>query len=283
MRPLCALRNLVRTGCSMTLVPFVESAGGSRGVAPGPARFAFGQPFVLRHRVVFHDLALEDPHLDPAGAVGRARGGDAGIDVGAERVQRHPALAIPFHPRDLGAAEPARAVDADALGAQAHGRLHGAFHRPAECDAALQLLRDRFRDQLRIELGLADLDDIDDHVGIGELRHAPAQLFDVGALLADHHARTRRMDRHPGLLVRTLDHDLRHRGLLELLHQLLADLHVLVQQHAVAALAGVPARIPRSVDAETQPDRIYLLTHWSSPAMPRLRPHGPRWSGWRTA
>src|SRR6266568_4814201 len=108
--------------------------------------------------------------------------------------------------------------------------------------------------------------------------------IDVGTLLTDHHARTRRMDRHPGLLVRTLDHDLRHRGLLELLHQLGADLHVLVQQHAVAALAGVPARIPRSVDAETQPDRIYLLAHWSSPAMPRpwLRLRGPRWSGSRT-
>src|SRR5207253_2986346 len=151
----------------------------------------------------------------------------------------------------------------EAPGAEARGGLHGALHRPAERDPALQRLRDRFRDQLRVELGLADLDDIDDHVGIGELRHAPAQLFDVGTLLADHHARTRRMDRHPGLLVRPLDHDLRHRGLLELLHQVVADFHVLVQQHAVAALAGVPARIPRSVDAETQPDRIYLLAHWS--------------------
>ena len=34
--------------------------------------------------------------------------------------------------------------------------------------------------------------------------------------------------------------------------QLLADLHVLVQQRAVLVLAGVPARIPGAVDAEPQ-------------------------------
>jgi hypothetical protein len=72
-----------------------------------------------------------------------------------------------------------------------------------------------------------------------------AQLLDVGALLADHHARTRRMDRHPALLVRPLDHDLRDRRLLELLHELLADLDVLVQQLAVLACGRTSAN-PRS-------------------------------------
>ena len=42
------------------------------------------------------------------------------IDVGAQRVQRHPALAIPLRPRDLRAAEPAAAIDPDALGTQTH-------------------------------------------------------------------------------------------------------------------------------------------------------------------
>ena len=87
---------------------------------------------------------------------------------------------------------------------------------------------------------------------VGELGDLPAQLLDVGALLADDHARPRRLDGDPALLVRPLDHDLRYRRLLELLHQLLADLHVLVQQRAVLALAGVPARIPGAVDAEPQ-------------------------------
>jgi len=81
-----------------------------------------------------------------------------------------------------------RAVDADALRAKPHRRLHGALHGAAERDAALELLGDRFGDQLRIEFRLADFEDVDDDVAIGELGHHLAQLLDVGALLADHHA-----------------------------------------------------------------------------------------------
>ena len=88
-----------------------------------------------------------------------------------------------------------------------------------------------------------------------------AQLVDVGALLADHDARASRVDRDAALLMRTLDHDARNRGLLQFLVQDLADLDVLVQQLAVFGLAGEPARIPGPVDAETQSDRIDLLTH----------------------
>ena len=70
-----------------------------------------------------------------------------------------------------------------------------------------------------------------------------------------------RVDGDAALLVRPLDDDLRHRRLLELLHQLFADLDVLVQQRAVFGLAGVPARVPGAVDPDPQPDWIDLLTH----------------------
>src|SRR6185312_1396909 len=178
-------------------------------VATRPAAVALGHLLVLRHRVVLEDLALEDPDLDAAGAVGGERGRDAEIDVGAQRVQRHAAFAIPLHARDLSAAEAARTVDTDAFRTEAHRRLNGALHRAAERDTALELLSDRLGDQLRVELWLADLDNIDDHVRVGQLRNHLAQLLNVGALLADHHAGTGRMDRHAALLMRTLDHDLR--------------------------------------------------------------------------
>src|SRR6185369_8084738 len=113
---------------------------------------------------------------------------DPVVDVGAQRMQRHATLAIPLHARDLGAAQAPRAVDADATSAEPHGRLHGALHGTAEGDAALELLGDRFRHQLRVELGLPDLDDVDHDVGLGELGHLLAQLLDIGALLADHDA-----------------------------------------------------------------------------------------------
>src|SRR3972149_5607819 len=94
IRPLCALRNLVRIGCSMAYVslPSIRSLGG----------------------------------------------------VGAQGGQRPAALAVPFHARDLGAAEPTGAVDADAFRAKPHGRLHRALHGAAESDAALEPLGDPF-------------------------------------------------------------------------------------------------------------------------------------------
>src|ERR1700704_3033954 len=238
----------------------------SSSVATRPRSVALGHLLVLRHRVVLKDLALEDPDLDAAGAERGERGGYAVIDIGAQRVQRHAAFAIPFHARDFGAAQTARAVDTNALGAKAHRRLHRALHGAAERDAALELLRDRFGDQRGVELGLADFDDVDDDVRGGDIGDLLAQLVDVGALLADHDARTRGVNRHPALLVRTLDHDTRDGGLLQFLVQDLADLDVLVQQLAVFGLAGEPTGIPGPVDAETQPDRIDLLTHLILPA-----------------
>src|SRR5713101_4373332 len=254
IRPLCAFRNFVFFGCIMAyaLKPFLFR---SSRVATRPRSVAFGHLLVLGHRIVLKDFALEDPDLDAAGSERRERGRDTVIDIGAQRMQRHAALAIPFHPRDFGAAETARAVDTNALGAKTHRRLHRALHGAAERDTALELLRDRFGDQRGVELGLADLDDVDDDVGGGDVGNALAQLVDIGALLADHDAGTRRVDRHAALLVRTLDHNPGDGRLLD----------ILVQQLAVFVLAGEPTRIPGPVDAEPQSDWIDLLTHRSLP------------------
>src|SRR5256885_436625 len=260
MRPLCAFRNFVFFGCIMALRP-QTFPNVSSGVAARPRSVALGHLLVLRHRIVLEDFALEDPDLDTAGAEGGERGGNAVIDVGAQRVQRHATFAVPLHARDFSAAETARAVDTNAFGAETHRRLHRPLHGAAESDAALELLRNRFGDQGGVEFGLADFDDVDDDVGSRDVGNPLAQLVDVGALLADHDARTRRMDRDAAFLVRTLDHDAGNRGLLEFLVQDLADLHVLMQQLAVLVLAGEPTGIPRAVDAETQSDWIDFLAH----------------------
>src|SRR3546814_4228293 len=52
-----------------------------------------------------------------------------------------------------------------------------------------------FRSQGGIDLRLADLDDVQVHVAGGQRLQRGAQLLDVGALLADHHAGTGRVDR----------------------------------------------------------------------------------------
>src|SRR6202007_1377538 len=111
----------------------------SSGIAARPRIVAFSHSLVLRHRIVLEDFTLEDPDLDTAGTERRERGRNAVIDVGAQRVQRHPPLAIPFHAGDFRAAQAARAVDTDAFGTETHRRLHRALHGATECNAALEL------------------------------------------------------------------------------------------------------------------------------------------------
>jgi hypothetical protein len=71
---------------------------------------------------------------------------------------------------------------------------------------------------MRVQFRLADFDDVQVQFRLGEVRQLLAQRLDVGALLADDDARTRGVNRDAALLVRTLDDDLRHAGLLALLH-----------------------------------------------------------------
>src|SRR5262249_61714853 len=95
----------------------------------------------------------------------------------------------------------------------------------------------------------------------GEPGALSPRLFDVGPLLADQHAGPRRVHRHAALLVRALDHDFGNPCLPLLLQDVVADVHVLVQQAAVLATVGEPTAIPRAVDADPQADRIDLVTH----------------------
>ena len=123
----------------------------------------FRLALVVRHRIVLHDLALEYPDLYAARAVGRLGGCDAVIDIGAQRVQRHAAFAIPFHAGDFRAAEPAAAGNADAERAEPHRGLNRALHHTAERHAALELLGDVFGDELGVDFWLADFDDVEMH------------------------------------------------------------------------------------------------------------------------
>src|SRR3954469_9633159 len=147
LRPFCSLRYFLLAGCSMSHSRF-----------PGGFLLAFGLGGGRRRLLALAQrLALEDEDLHADGAVGRLGFGEAVFDVGAQRVQRHAPLAIPLGARDLGAVQAPGAGDLDALRAQAHGVLHRALHRAAEHHALLELARDRVGDELRIELGLADL------------------------------------------------------------------------------------------------------------------------------
>src|SRR5690606_8207213 len=144
--------------------------------------------------------------------------------------------------------------------------LHGA----TEDNAAVYLLVDAIGDGLRSELRLTDLRDVDAQVGDGHLHHVGdlgAQLLDVLALLADHDARPRRVDRDIDLAGGTLDLNAAHRGIAELLLQEVAHHEIGVDVRRKVLGGCIPLRVPVASDAETNPDRIDFLTH-TQPLLP---------------
>src|SRR5207237_2068931 len=139
--------------------PFGHAAAATRGVLVAETRLA---PAARDAAVALrHDLALVDPDLD-ADAAGRGlRLDEAVVDVGADRVQRHAALRVLLGAAHLRAAQAAGALHLDARGAGTDRRRERPLHRAPERHAVLQLLRDRLRDELRVELGALDLVDVD--------------------------------------------------------------------------------------------------------------------------
>src|SRR5690606_230100 len=216
------------------------------------------------------DLALVDPYLDADHAIGGVSLGKPVVDVRAQGMQRHAAFAVPLRTGDLGAVEAAGDVDLDAQGTQAHRVADGALHRATEHDAALQLLRDRLGDQLRVQLGLAHLADVDVRRNAHHLADFLAQLLDVLTALADHNARAGGVDGDAGGLGRALDQDAADTGLGQLLAQHLADLEVGSQVVGVLALSGVPLRVPVLGDAQTDTGGMNFVTHITCP-LPRRR------------
>ena len=94
-------------------------------------------------------------------------------------------------------------------------------------------------DKLGIDLRLADLHDVQAHVGAGHRTELLAQLLDVRALLADDHAGARGIDGDAALLVRTLDDDARHAGGVSAVHPLGALVPALIQVPIFLALLHV--------------------------------------------
>src|SRR5438093_1454214 len=83
-------------------------------------------------------VALVDPRLHADAAEGGLSLAEAVVDVGPQRVQRHPTLAVELLAAHLGTAETAGALHADALGTRLLHGLHGALHRSPEADSAGQ-------------------------------------------------------------------------------------------------------------------------------------------------
>ena len=212
---------------------------------------------------------------------------EAVVDVRAQRVQRHAALAVELRAAHLGAAEAAGDLDADALGAGALGALQALAHRAAERHTGAELLGDALRDELSLGLGVLDLEDVELDLLAGELLEVGADALGLGAAAADHDARAGGVDVDANAVTGALDLDVRHAGAVEAdVLQQVADLDVLGHVVGVALTGlrrvGEPARHVVGGDPEAEAVRVYFLSHYllafllSWRPWPRQRPRRRR-------
>src|SRR6266581_949222 len=199
-----------------------------------------------------------DLHADPA--EGGPRLVEAVVNVGAQRVQRDAPFPVELRPGHLRAAEAAGALHPDALGPALHSGLHGLAHGTPERDPAGQLLRYPLGDQLGIDLGVLDLEDVELDLLAGQLLQVAADPVSLGAAAADDDAGPGRVDVHPDAVPGPLDLDLGDAGPLHAALQHPADRDVF-RDIVLVELVGIPPALEVGGDAEPEPVRIHFLAH----------------------
>jgi hypothetical protein len=164
--------------------------------------------------------------------------------------------------RDFRAAEATRNLDLDAAGAGFHRAHDALLHGATKRDALLELIDDVLTDQTGIEFRNLDLDDVHLDLLAGELLEVTADLVDADAALADDDTRLTGVHDHARLVGAALDLDFRDRGGARHAPEILANRHVFVEPRLIVLFLK-PAAVPRARDAETEPDRMDLLSHYS--------------------
>src|SRR5262249_49494688 len=114
--------------------------------------------------------------------------------------------------------------------------------------------------QLRVQLGVDDLLDVEVDLLPGPHLELVLQLLDLGALAADDDAGPRGRDRDARAIRGALDVDLRDPRVVQLILDEAPDLDVLVQEVRVR-LRREPARAPAPRDADPEADRMCFLAH----------------------
>src|SRR5450755_2072772 len=205
-------------------------------------------------------LALVDPDLHADAAERGAGLVEAVVDVRAQRVQWHPPLAVELRARHLRAAEAARALHPDTLGAALHRALHRLAHGPPEGHPAGQLLGDTLRDELGVDLRVLDLEDVQLDLLAGQLLQVGADAVRLGATAADDDARAGGVNVHPDPVPGPLDLDLGDAGPLHAALQQAADRHIFLDVFLVQ-LVGIPGAGEVGGDAKPEPVRVHFLSH----------------------
>ena len=206
------------------------------------------------------NLAFVDPALDADHAVGGVRLAESEIDIRAQRVQRKLPLQIPFRTRDFRAVQTSGNPDLNSLAAEAQRGVDSLAHGSAKRHAFFELQRDRFGNQLRVQLRLVDFLNIDEDFALGLLGQILLQLFDFRALAPDDDSGTGSVNSDAQLIAGTIDFDRADAGGLQALAQGVLELQILAQELGVILL-GEPPRPPGLGEAQPESVWMYFLPH----------------------
>ncbi len=114
---------------------------------------------------------------------------------------------------------------------------------------------------MRIQLRLADFGDVDMGRNTHHLGNLAAQAVNVLALLADHDAGARAVDRDARRFGRTLDLNAAHRGMLELLLDEVAHPKICLQVVGELGALRVPLGGPICGNAKPDACWMYFVAH----------------------
>jgi hypothetical protein len=118
------------------------------------------------------------------------------VDICAQGVQGYLALDLFLGAGDFRATQTATTDNFNAFGVRAHGFLHCLLHCAAKRYTFLQLFRDTAPNQISIQFGLANLQDIQAHTLFGLCLEHSAQSINLFTAFANDDTRFGGMNSH---------------------------------------------------------------------------------------
>ena len=191
--------------------------------------------------------------------------GQGVVNVGPQGVQGNLPQHHFFGAGDFRAGDAALDDDFDAFGAGLHGALGGLAHGAAVGDAALQLVGDVAGDQVGVEFGLFDFEDVELHPAAGDGLQLGAEVFDPLAIAPDQDSGAGGMDVDYAVLGAAVDFDPGDAGVGKgavFVADAAAQGQIFLDQAAVGgAVGGVPVGFPVFDDAETEAVWMGFMAH----------------------
>jgi hypothetical protein len=133
------------------------------------------------------------------------------VNIRAQSVQGNFPLNLFLGTRNFRAAQATAKQHTNTLRVRTHGLLNRLFHRAAERNALLQLLRNAATNQIGIQFRRANLNDVQTHALLGHGFQLSAQFINFRAAAANHNAWFSGVNRHRDLVCgRALNLDTRN-------------------------------------------------------------------------